>query len=112
MNNTKYTEIVESLYNSIEETLDHMMEQQNTPIDYENSSGVITINCEDTETEVIISRQQASQQIWVAAKSGGFHFDHNGKVWQCSKTNESLQNLLSRVCTEQSNNEIVFNGVD
>ncbi len=114
MNSAEYTENAESLYNTIEEILDCLIEDEQAPVDYENSSGVITIDCEDTDTKVIVSRQQASQQIWVAAKSGGFHcdYDEGAKVWRCTKTEESLEALLSRVCSEQLDSPIHFDGVD
>lgn len=112
MNRAEYAEIAESLYMTIEEILDQKIEQEQASLDYENSSGVLTIDCEDTDTQVIISRQQASQQIWVAAKSGGFHCDYQAGVWRCAKTDETLEALLSRVCTEQSHSSISFKGVD
>ncbi len=113
MNNAEYTEIAEDLYNHIEEKMDVIMEAGELALDYENSAGVMTILCEDTDTQVIISRQQATQQIWVAAKSGGFHcvYDEN-QLWRCTKTNETLGELLSRVCTEQSNQAVSFMSVD
>jgi CyaY protein len=112
MNSAEYTEIAESLYNQIEVILDHLIEAQQAPLDYENSSGVITIDCEDSDTKVIITRQQANQQIWVAAKSGGFHCVDNEGLWRCTKTGETLGTLLSRVCTEQSKGSVVFDGID
>ncbi len=112
MNSAEYTGIAETLYDAIEERLDRMIEDDQMPLDYENSSGVITIECEDTSSQVIISKQQANQQIWVAAKSGGFHCAYDKSVWRCTKTNETLEALLSRVCSEQSNDEIVFTGID
>lgn len=112
MNSAEYTEIVENLYFKIEEILDELIEDHNAPVDYENCSGVITIECEDTSSQVIISKQQASQQIWVAAKSGGFHCDYDQTLWRCTKTQETLEELLTRVCSEQSNNPIALVGVD
>jgi len=111
MNNVEFTEIAESLYLSIETILDKMIDDD-IAIDYESGSGVITIDCEDTHSKVIISRQSAAYQIWVAAKSGGFHFNYKEAIWRCSTTDESLEALLNRVCTEQSHSEIVFTGVD
>lgn len=112
MNNAEYINIVETLYDRIEEILDALIEEQQAPLDYENNSGVITIDCEDSNSKVIISKQQASQQMWVAAKSGGFHCDYDKNLWRCTKTQESLETLLNRVCTEQSHGDITFNGVD
>jgi CyaY protein len=112
MNNAEYTDIAEALYAKIEAILDHLIEEQQAPLDYENGSGVITIDCEDTETKVIISKQQANQQIWVAAKSGGFHCAYDTNLWRCTKTQETLEELLNRVCSEQSHQPIVFDGID
>jgi CyaY protein len=112
MNNAEYTEIAEALYEVIEDTLDNWEQPNGVALDYENASGVLTIECEDTGTQVIISRQQAAKQIWVAAKSGGFHFVYDDGLWRCTKTKETLGELLSRTCTEQSSAAVSFHHVD
>ncbi len=45
----------------------------------------------------------------MAAKSGGFHFDYNegSEQWLCdSGDKEELYNMLSRLATEQSGEEV------
>ncbi len=44
-------------------------------------------------------------QLWMAAKSGGFHFDYNEDTqqWTCdSGDNEEMYNMLSRLSSEQA----------
>ena len=106
MNDAIYRELTESLYNRIEELIDTLIEENDSALDYENNSGVLTILCEDTDTQVIISRQQASHEVWVAAKSGGFHCIYKNDEWFCSKTNETLAALLTRTCSEQSSSPV------
>ncbi len=108
MNDAHYRELTEALYNRIEEFIDDLIENEDAALDYENNSGVMTILCEDTDTQVIISRQQASHEVWVAAKSGGFHCKYISDEWICTKTNESLNQLLSRTCSEQSSSAFDF----
>ena len=108
MNDAIYREITESLYTRIEELIDILIEDKDSALDYENNSGVLSILCEDTNTQVIISRQQASHEVWVAAKSGGFHCVYKNDEWFCSKTNESLAELLTRTCSEQSSSPVDF----
>lgn len=112
MNDAEYRAKAESLYQKIEETVDQFVEEKDAQMDYENSGGVLTIFLEDTGTQVIISRQAATQQIWVAAKSGGFHCayveEENGEQWRCTKTQETLNELLSRTCSEQTSMPILF----
>jgi CyaY protein len=107
MDDAQYISIAEGLYAHIESLIDDMI-QEDIPLDYENSGGVLTIFCEDTDTQVIVSRQRAVHQIWVAAKSGGFHCDYVDQQWLCASTGEEFFKLLSRVCSEQSDKQITF----
>jgi CyaY protein len=61
------------------------------------------------QNQVILSRQIASQEIWVASKSGGFHphLDVND-IWQCLTTGEDLAALLSRAFTEQLSQSVTL----
>ena len=108
MNDADYRELAETLYNRLEEFIDYLIEEEDASLDYENNGGVLTIFCEDTDSQIIISRQQASHEIWVAAKSGGFHCGYQEGQWICNKTLESLAQLLSRTCSEQSSMLIIF----
>ena len=50
-------------------------------------------------------------QLWVAAISGGFHFDYDetAEVWLCdSGDNEEMYKMLSRLATEQAGEEVVI----
>jgi len=40
-------------------------------VDCELSGGVLTLTCENNASKIILSRQPALAQIWLAAKSGG-----------------------------------------
>jgi CyaY protein len=49
------------------------------------------------------------QQIWVAAKSGGFHFACRDRTnWLDTRTGEPLFILLARVVSEQAGIEVSF----
>jgi len=71
-------------------------------IDCESSGGVLTLTCENNASKIILSRQPALAQIWLAAKSGGYHFNYCDGVWLCTVERTSLSALLSRVCSEQT----------
>ena len=86
--------------------IEEAVEESGADIDFENNSGVLTLICEDTNTQVIVSRQVAKSEIWVAARSGGFHCAQKDSQWRCTTTDETLQQLLSRVCSEQSDGPV------
>lgn len=102
MNEAEFIAQAETTMMELEDSIDDC----GGPLDYESGAGVMTIDCEDSNTQVIVSRQLAMHQIWVAAKSGGFHCDWKDDDWRCTTTDESLLDLLERVFTEQSNGPV------
>ncbi|MDS4013139.1 MAG: iron donor protein CyaY [Candidatus Accumulibacter sp.] len=55
--------------------------------------GVLEIVLEDGG-KVVVNRHAAAQEIWVAARSGGFHFRWDGSAWLDTR---SARELLSTV---------------
>lgn len=104
MNEAEFLAQAEDTLMALEDAIDEC----DAALDFESSSGVLTIDCEDSNTQVIVSRQLAMQQIWVAAKSGGFHCDWEGSQWTCTTTGESLDELLNRVLSEQSSQPVAL----
>ncbi len=98
MNESEFNDCVDTLMIDLEEAIDDC----GVDIDYETSAGVMTLTVEADGSKIIVSRQPALRQVWVAARSGGYHFDHSGDQWLCKSSDENLQQLLSRVCSEQA----------
>ena len=87
---------VDDVFAGIEVALD----TAESDIDSEISGGILTLEFEN-RSKVIINRQTFNREIWVAAKSGGFHFRFDGTEWRDTRSGESLQSLLARVIVEQ-----------
>lgn len=102
MKESEFNALVDELMLALEEAIDNC----GADIDYETSAGVMTLTIEADGSKVIVSRQPALTQVWVAAKSGGYHCLCDGEDWRCSTTSETLPELLSRVCSEQSGEEV------
>jgi CyaY protein len=81
------------------------VDQADADIDSELNGGILTLTFAN-DTKVIINRQTPMREIWVAAKSGGFHFRFNGATWLDTRSNEALDTLLSRVMSAQSESVI------
>jgi len=64
-------------------------------------SGVIEVEFEDG-SKMVINRHGAAREIWVAAKSGGFHFRHDGSSWRDTRDGTELFAAISRLASEQS----------
>ncbi len=72
MPETTYDERVEETYAAIEEALDSVEDD----LDYETGGGVLTVEFTNG-TSMVFSRQPPVQQLWLACRSGGFHFEYD-----------------------------------
>jgi len=64
-------------------------------------AGVLEIEFEDG-SKMIINRHGAAREIWVAAKSGGFHFHYDGNAWRDTRDGTELFAAVSRLASQQS----------
>jgi CyaY protein len=64
-------------------------------------AGLLEIEFEDG-SKMVINRHGAAREIWVAARSGGFHFRHDGSVWRDTRDGCELFAAVSRLATQQS----------
>jgi CyaY protein len=99
MTESEFNQRVEDIIESIEDKLDEV----DADLDYETAGGILTISFENN-TKVILNRQTPLKQIWVATKSGGFHFNYNTEVdaWIKDDDGTELFAALTQYCTDQA----------
>ncbi|HEY4998417.1 MAG TPA: iron donor protein CyaY [Usitatibacter sp.] len=74
---------------------------ENEPgLDVDLEAGILTITFADA-TRVIVNRQTPNREIWVAARSGGFHFVSREGGWRDTRSGEELFASLARVIESQ-----------
>ena len=96
-----FHQLVDELMMQLEDELEEFPED----LDIENAGGILTIEFPNGST-VVVSRQIANHEVWVAAKSGGFHLHQKADEWFCNTTEETLPTLISRVVGEQLGREV------
>ena len=103
--------MTESLYNQrIEETFEQLeliLDELDDDVDYENTGGVLTVEFENG-TSLVFSRQLANQQLWLAARSGGFHFeyDESAQDWRGTRDAQYLRPFVVALMLAQG--DVVF----
>lgn len=100
------------LVDATQQMLEDIFEESEQDIDLESSAGVLTVKFENG-SQVIFSRQEPLRQLWLAARSGGFHFDYDeeSERWMCDKSEEQLGEMLERIVREQADIELEFEGL-
>jgi CyaY protein len=85
--------------------LQNMLDAVDADVDSELTSGILTLTFKD-DSKIIVNRQTPNRELWVAAKSGGFHFKFVSPSWRDTRTDEQLETLLTRVISAQAHETI------
>lgn len=101
MNDTEFHQLVDAQLQNIEEAID----ESGADIDYEVTGNVMTLEFED-RSQIIINRQEPMHEIWLASKSGGFHFKLIEDKWTCSKTGLELMTMVKEECEKHASEDI------
>ena len=95
MNETDFVTLSENNFDYIDDYVsDHF-----DAFDTEKSGNVLTLEHEDG-AQIIINRHAANQELWIAAKSGGYHFQYNDGAWLASRDGSEFYAVLSQVLGE------------
>jgi len=100
MNESQFDLLAEETMLALEEAV----EASDADIDYDNVADILTLEFTNG-SRIIINKQTPLSQIWVAARSGGYHFDYDmqKQLWCLNgDTDLDLFSQLSIYCSEQS----------
>ncbi len=98
----------DSLADAMLERIARAVEESGADCDCEpKGSGVLELEFADG-TRIVVNRHSAARQIWVAARSGGYHFRWNGSDWVDTREGSELLAALSRLVSEQSGRPVVL----
>ena len=98
----------DSLADAMLERIARAVEESGADCDCEpKGSGVLELEFADG-TRIVVNRHSAARQIWVAARSGGYHFRWNGSDWVDTREGGELLAALSRLVSEQAGRPVVL----
>ncbi|ARP88335.1 iron donor protein CyaY [Bordetella genomosp. 9] len=99
MNETEFLALAEQVLDRIESQADDWSASLDVDVEANRSGNVLTLIFED-DTHVVVNSQAAMQEIWVAARSGGFHYRYDGQHWLDTRGGPPLHDALSQICSE------------
>lgn len=102
MTESEYTRLADETLARIEQSL----EAADEDLDFELAPGGILEVEFENGSKIIINKQSATQEIWVAAKSGGYHYRWDGSVWRDTRSGEDLFAALAGFASAQAGRAI------
>ena len=107
MTEPEYMDRAEAALAAIECSCDRINDATDADVDNQRVGGMITITFLNG-SQLIVNLQKPLQEIWLAAKSGGYHYRHDGNGWVDTKTGEELFGNLSREASAQAGQPLEF----
>ena len=107
MTDTEFLDLAENALKSIEVQCDRINEDTDADIDNQRTGGMITLTFEN-RSQIVVNLQKPLQEIWLAAKRGGYHYKSVNGLWQDTKGQGELFEMLSSCASEQAQTPVVF----
>jgi CyaY protein len=100
----------EALAGAALERIERALEASGVEADFElKAGGILEIEFDDG-SKIIVNRHGAAREIWVAARSGGFHFRWDGSAWRDTREGSELFAALSRLVSQQGGQSVILKG--
>jgi CyaY protein len=97
MNESEFNTLADAVLSRIESGLD----ASGADLDFAMvAAGVLEIEFADG-SKIIVNRHGAAKEVWVAARSGGFHFRWDGQAWRDTRDGGELLAALSALVSAQ-----------
>ena len=100
MNETEFHQAVDAVLARIERSV-----EASEALEVDLEAGILTVTCPDG-TRVIVNRQAPNREIWVAARSGGFHFAWRDGAWRDTRSGAELFASLTRIIALQAGENV------
>lgn len=107
MTDTDYLDQAERLLRAIELACDRINDTSDADIDNQRVGGMITLTFANG-SQIIVNLQKPLQEVWMAARAGGFHYRFDGAQWADTKGQGEFFDHLSRYASEQSGLSLGF----
>src|SRR4051812_8215904 len=107
MTDLDYLDRAEALLASVEASCDRINERSDADVDNQRVGGMVTLTFEDG-SQIIVNLQKPLQEVWMAARSGGYHYKWDGGGWRDTKQGSEFFADLSRYASEQAHLPLTF----
>jgi CyaY protein len=98
---TAFIAATERVLAQVGRALDDALAAGDADVDWNINDGILEIECGDGSS-VIVNRHASNREIWVAARSGGFHFRASDGLWRDTRGTRELAAALTDILATQA----------
>ncbi len=107
MTDSEFMDRAEILLKTIEASCDRINDETDADVDNQRVGGMVTMVFSNG-SQIIINLQKPLHEVWMAAKSGGYHYRWVDGLWQDTKGQGEFFSELTRNASIQAGRELLF----
>jgi CyaY protein len=107
LTDTEYHALTAAMLGGIEATLDTWLQDDVIDIDAQRTGGLLELALPNG-SKIVVNTQPPLQELWLAARSGGFHFRCVNGRWTDTKDGRDFYTALSDCASQQAGRPLVF----
>jgi len=107
MTDLEYLNQAEAVLRAVELSCDRINDDTDADIDNQRVGGMITLVFAN-RSQIVINLQKPLHEIWMAARSGGYHYRFDGTHWMDTKGAGEFFAHLTREASAQSGTPMDF----
>ena len=101
MTESEFLDLADSTLNRIETCFDHLNDMDVVDVECKRNGNVLEIEFIANGSKIIINSQAPLQEMWLAARAGGYHYKRVGDEWRNTRDDSEFFAALSDVATQQ-----------
>lgn len=101
MTDLEYMTRAEALLRAVEAACDRINEDTDADLDNQRTGGMVTLVFRNG-SQIVVNLQKPLHEVWMAARSGGFHYKFSGDAWHSTRDGSEFFADLSRCASEQA----------
>jgi CyaY protein len=102
MTDSEFLALAESTLDNIESAMEQVAEDTDVDIECSRSGNVLQIEFADNGSKIIVNSQAPMKEMWIAARSGGFHYRRLDDRWINTRDGSEFYQALSKMVSEQA----------
>lgn len=107
MTDLEFMDHAEKLLLAVERSCDRINDSTDADVDAQRSGGMVTLTFPN-RSQIVINLQKPLHEVWMAARSGGYHYRFDGSAWQDTKGAGEFFESLSRDAAQQAGIPLQF----
>lgn len=101
MTESEFLVLAEGTLAAIEAELERAAQDVDLDVECSRSGNVLEIELVDNGSKIIVNSQAPMKEMWIAARSGGFHYRREDGQWINTRDGSEMFAALSRMVSEQ-----------